>query len=60
MQFTLASTVYFTSSKLFPAHETMLEHAILDKEETSSEDANSSGADAETKDRSLVDVVKVA
>lgn len=60
MQFTLASTVYFTFSKLFPAHETMLERAILDKEETFSEDASSGGVDAEKKDRSLVDVVKVA
>jgi len=30
--FTLASTVYFALSKLFPAHETVLEHAIIELE----------------------------
>ncbi len=58
-QFTLASSVYFTLSKLFPARETILDHAILDREETISEDA-SSGDDNEKKDSGLVDVVKVA
>ncbi|KAH9976618.1 cytosine-purine permease [Lactifluus volemus] len=29
---TLASAVYFTLSKLFPAHETILDHAILEPE----------------------------
>jgi hypothetical protein len=57
VQFTLAPTVYFTFSKLFPARETMLERAILDKEGTSSEDASSD--DDEKKGRSLVDVVNV-
>ena len=32
VQFTLASAVYFTLSRLFPAHETMLDHAILEQE----------------------------
>jgi hypothetical protein len=62
LQFTLASTVYFTFSKLFPARETMLDRAILDKEETRSEDASNGGDDDhdDKKDRGLVDVLKVA
>ena len=32
VQFTLASTIYFTLSRLFPAHETMLDHAIVEQE----------------------------
>ena len=56
VQFSLASTVYFTLSKLFPAHETMLEHAILDEEETPSEHTNNSGIDDEKKDRGLTEV----
>jgi hypothetical protein len=32
VQFTLASTVHFMLSMLFPAHETMLDHAILAQE----------------------------
>ena len=32
MQYSLASLVYFTVSKLFPPHETVLEHAIIDIE----------------------------
>ena len=32
VQFTLASAVYFTLSRLFPARETMLDHAILEQE----------------------------
>jgi NCS1 family nucleobase:cation symporter-1 len=32
VQFTLASTIYFTLSRLFPAHETMLDHAIMEQE----------------------------
>jgi hypothetical protein len=61
VQFTLASTVYFTLSELFPAYETMLERAILDEEEMSSEHASSGGVDDyEKKDRSLADVIKVA
>ena len=31
-QFTLASTIYFTLSRHFPAHETMLDHAIFEQE----------------------------
>ena len=32
MQYSLASLVYFTLSKLFPPHETVLEHAIIELE----------------------------
>lgn len=31
-QFSLASLVYFTLSKLFPSRETLLEHAIIESE----------------------------
>jgi len=30
--FTLSSTIYFTLSKVFPAHETMLDHAIIEQD----------------------------
>ena len=43
-QFTLASIVYFILSMLFPAHETMLDHAILDQE-TFADDEHISGSD---------------
>ena len=57
VQFSLASTAYFILSKLFPAHETMLEHAILDTDEASSEHTSSGGInDDEKKDRGLADV----
>jgi len=56
--FTLASVVYFTLSKLFPAHETMLEHAILERE--SLPDDTSVSASDEKKDGSRVDEVKIA
>jgi hypothetical protein len=59
LQFTVASTVYFPLSKLFPTHETMLDRAILDKEETRSEDASNGSDDYDKKDRGLVDVLKV-
>jgi hypothetical protein len=32
VQYSLASLVYFTLSKLFPSHETVLEHAIIELE----------------------------
>jgi len=32
MQFTLASTIYYTLSRLFPARETMLDDAIMEQE----------------------------
>ena len=43
-QFTLASTVYFILSMLSPAHETMLDHAILDQE-TLADDGHIFGSD---------------
>jgi hypothetical protein len=58
IQFTLASVVYFTLSKLFPAHETMLEHAILERESLS--DNTSVSASDEKKGGSGVDDVKIA
>ena len=59
-QFSIASIVYFTLSKLFPAHETMLERAILDKEETPSEHVSSGGIDDDEKqDRGPADVAFV-
>ena len=46
-----------SSRSSFRAHETMLEHAILDTEETSSEHTSSGGInDDEKKDRGLADV----
>ena len=48
VQFTLASTIYFMLSTLFPAHETMLDHAILDQEMLP-DDGNISGSDEKKK-----------
>ena len=60
LQFTVASTVHFTFSKLFPAYETMLDRAILDKEETRSEDVSNGRDDSDNKkNRALVDVLTV-
>ncbi|KAI0297023.1 NCS1 nucleoside transporter family [Multifurca ochricompacta] len=56
--FTLASIVHFTLSELFPARETMLDHAILDQE-TLPDDRSSSRSD-DKKDHDQVDVMKVA
>jgi NCS1 family nucleobase:cation symporter-1 len=44
VQFILASIIYFILSRLFPAHETMFDHAILDQE-TLPDDGNISGSD---------------
>ena len=52
-QFTLASAVYFTLSRLFPAHEMMLDHAILEQE-TLPDDGSYYGGDGK-KDHSRVD-----
>jgi NCS1 family nucleobase:cation symporter-1 len=56
--FTLASAVYFTLSRLFPAHETMLDHAILEQE-TLPDDGSYYGSD-EKKDGSRVDEARAA
>lgn len=42
--FSLALTVYFMLSMFFPAHETMLDHAILEQE-TLPDNGNFSGSD---------------
>jgi len=42
--FALASLVYFTLSKRFPSHETVLEHAIIELETTHGEKGGSGGA----------------
>ena len=44
VQFTLASNVYFMLSMLFPAHETMFNHTILEQE-TLPDDENVSSSD---------------
>jgi hypothetical protein len=41
----LASLVYFTLSKLFPPHETLLEHAIIELETTHEEKGPAGGFD---------------
>jgi NCS1 family nucleobase:cation symporter-1 len=57
-KFTLASTVYLTLSKLFPANDTMLDHAILG-DGTLSDDRSFSNSDSK-KDDAQVDESKVA
>ncbi|KAH9982021.1 cytosine-purine permease [Russula compacta] len=56
--FTLASAIYFTLSKLFPAYETMLDHDILEQE-TLPDDRSFSGT-GEKKDGSQVEQAMVA
>ena len=61
VQFTLASTVYFTLSRLFPAHETMLDHAIMEQEVLPyAYDGSISGGDEKKVDVSRVDESTVA
>jgi hypothetical protein len=55
VQFTLASVVYFTVSRLFPAHETMLDRAILEQE-TPPDDGSYSGSDEKKVDCQVDDV----
>ncbi|KAF8502914.1 NCS1 nucleoside transporter family [Russula emetica] len=52
--FTLALTVYFMLSMLFPAHETMLDHTILELE-TLPDDGNISGSDTKKVDDYRID-----
>jgi hypothetical protein len=54
----VASAVYFTLSRLSPAHETMLDHAILEQE-TLPDDGSYYGGD-EKKDHSRVDEARAA
>ncbi|KAI0258157.1 NCS1 nucleoside transporter family [Gloeopeniophorella convolvens] len=55
--FTIASIVYFTLSKVFPAHETMLDHAILEREDAP-DDGSYSGSSEKKGEH--VDVVEAA
>jgi hypothetical protein len=59
VQFTLASTIYFTLSRLFPAKETMLDHAIVEQEEPPY-DGSISGSDEKKVDVYRVDEAPVA
>ena len=59
VQFTLASTVYFMLSMIFPAHETMLDHAILEQE-TLADGGNISGSDEKKVDDYRIDETDVA
>ena len=59
VQFTLASTVYFMLSVIFPAHETMLDHAILEQE-TLADDGNISGSDEKKVDDYRIDETGIA
>lgn len=59
VQFTLASTVYFTLSRLFPAQETMLDHAITEQEALPY-DGSISGSDEKKVDVYRVDESAVA
>ena len=44
-QFALASLVYFTLSKLFPSHETVLEPAVIELETTHGDRSPTGGFD---------------
>ncbi|KAN0105611.1 NCS1 nucleoside transporter family [Russula decolorans] len=57
--FTLALSIYFLLSKLFPAHETMLDHAILEQE-TLPNDGTISGSDEKKGDDYRVDEMGLA
>jgi NCS1 family nucleobase:cation symporter-1 len=59
VQFTLALSIYFLLSKLFPAHETMLDHAILEQE-TLPNDGTISGSDEKKGDDYRVDEMGLA
>jgi len=59
IQFTLASVIYFTLSRLFPAHETMLDHVILEQE-TFPDDGTISGSDEKKVDNYRVVEMTVA
>jgi hypothetical protein len=59
VQFTLALTVYFMLSILFPAQETMLEHAILEQE-TLPDNKDISGSDEKKVDDYRIDETAVA
>jgi hypothetical protein len=60
MQFALASAVYFTLSKLLPAHDTVLDHAILELETPKEPGNNSGSCDGCGDQTKLADVEKIA
>jgi hypothetical protein len=45
VQYSLASLVYFTLSKLFPPHETVLKHAIIELEPPLGDKNSTGGSD---------------
>jgi hypothetical protein len=45
VQYSLASLVYFALSKLFPPHETVLEHAIIELEPPLGDKSPGGGSD---------------
>jgi hypothetical protein len=57
IQFTLASAIYFTLSRLFSAHETMLDHAILEPETLPDDGGSYSGSDEKKYDRRVDEIV---
>jgi NCS1 family nucleobase:cation symporter-1 len=59
LQFTLASSVYYTLSRLFPARETMLDHAIMEQGKLPS-DGSISGSDENKVDVYRVDESAIA
>ena len=58
VQVTLALTIYFMLSRLFPAHETMLDHAIL-QQETLPDNGDISGSDEKKVDDYRIDETAV-
>ncbi|KAH9960641.1 cytosine-purine permease [Russula dissimulans] len=58
--FALASAVYFTLSKLLPAHDTVLDHAILELETPKEPGNNSGSCDGLGDQTKLADVEKIA
>ena len=58
LQFTLASVVYYTLSKLFPANDTMLDHVILENDALS-DDRSYSGSEGK-RDDTQIGELKVA
>jgi nucleobase:cation symporter-1, NCS1 family len=58
IQITLASVVYYTLSKLFPANDTMLDHAILENDGLS--DGRSYSGSEGKRDGTQIDELKVA
>jgi nucleobase:cation symporter-1, NCS1 family len=60
VQFTLASTIYFTLSRNFPAPETMLDHAILEQETLPLADDGNNSSDEKKIDDCRINETDVA